>query len=305
MKKMFMAVIAMMMTISASAQFYIYYSDGTVAKVDSISMVAPGGTDTPDTPIEPEEPTTPSTGIGVFSVAEGKTVTFSKGNLQYHPANDEWRFALDQTDYIGDANNNISVDYNGWIDMFGWGTGDCPTKTSTSYDNYQTFVDWGTNKIGNDTPNTWRTLSEDEWKYIFYGRTNAQSLFALGCVHGINGVIILPDNWNTPEGIDFVASTAKGLYWDIWYYYNKSANNFQHNYYTFVEWLNMERAGAVFLPACGYRSGKVTYFSRVHGHYWNDGSSSNNGVYFDETSLYPFYGFNRIYARSVRLVRDL
>ena len=41
MKKLFMAVIALMMTISASAQFYIYFSDGTVAKVDSISMVAP------------------------------------------------------------------------------------------------------------------------------------------------------------------------------------------------------------------------------------------------------------------------
>lgn len=41
MKKMFMAVITLMMTISAYAQFYIYYSDGSVAKVDSISMVAP------------------------------------------------------------------------------------------------------------------------------------------------------------------------------------------------------------------------------------------------------------------------
>ena len=41
MKKLFMAVIALMMTISASAQFYVYFSDGTVAKVDSISMVAP------------------------------------------------------------------------------------------------------------------------------------------------------------------------------------------------------------------------------------------------------------------------
>ena len=47
MKKMFMAVIAMMMTISASAQFYIYCSDGNVIKVDSISMVAPA---------EPEDP---------------------------------------------------------------------------------------------------------------------------------------------------------------------------------------------------------------------------------------------------------
>ena len=41
MKKLFMAVIALMMTLSASAQFYIYCSDGNVIKVDSISMVAP------------------------------------------------------------------------------------------------------------------------------------------------------------------------------------------------------------------------------------------------------------------------
>ena len=41
MKKFFMAVIALMMTLSASAQFYIYCSDGNVIKVDSISMIAP------------------------------------------------------------------------------------------------------------------------------------------------------------------------------------------------------------------------------------------------------------------------
>ena len=35
-----MAVIALMMTISVSAQFYIYRSDGNVIKVDSISMVS-------------------------------------------------------------------------------------------------------------------------------------------------------------------------------------------------------------------------------------------------------------------------
>ncbi len=47
MKKMFMAVIALMMTISASAQFYIYCSDGNVIKVDSISMVAPAESEDP------------------------------------------------------------------------------------------------------------------------------------------------------------------------------------------------------------------------------------------------------------------
>ena len=90
MKKMFMAVIALMMTISASAQFYIYCSDGNVIKVDSISMIAP------------------SAGIGTFSVSSSKQVSFSKGNLLYHPANNEWRFAESQLDYIGADNSNIS-----------------------------------------------------------------------------------------------------------------------------------------------------------------------------------------------------
>ena len=41
MKKMIMALIALMMTISVSAQFYIYFSDDRIEKVDSISVVAP------------------------------------------------------------------------------------------------------------------------------------------------------------------------------------------------------------------------------------------------------------------------
>ena len=53
MKKMFMAVIALMMTLSASAQFYIYFSDGTAAKVDSISMIAPAEPENPNIPDEP------------------------------------------------------------------------------------------------------------------------------------------------------------------------------------------------------------------------------------------------------------
>jgi hypothetical protein len=39
MKKMLMAVIALMMTMSVSAQFFIYLSDGTIAQVDSISTI--------------------------------------------------------------------------------------------------------------------------------------------------------------------------------------------------------------------------------------------------------------------------
>ena len=173
--------------------------------------------------------------IGLFSVSADKQVVFSPGNLQYHPANDEWRFAENQTDYIGDANSNIAADYDGWIDLFGWSTSatNFGVSTSIDYNDYSgSFVDWGTNQIGADAPNTWRTLSKDEWMYIFYDRTNAQSLFALGSVNGVNGTIILPDNWTTPSGVSFVASTTQGLSWNGSYYSNSNGNNFSHNTYT-------------------------------------------------------------------------
>ena len=59
---------------------------------------------------------------GYFSVAPDRKIRFSQGNLQYQPSTATWRFALHQYDCIGDENSNISADYDGWIDLFGWGT---------------------------------------------------------------------------------------------------------------------------------------------------------------------------------------
>ena len=246
--------------------------------------------------------------ISSFSVSADKQVVFSPGNLQYHPAMNEWRFAENQTDYIGDANSNIAADYDGWIDLFGWGTGDAPTKSSTLHSDYSTFVDWGTNPIGADAPNTWRTLSKDEWMYIFYNRPNAQSLFALGSVNGVNGTIILPDNWTTPSGVSFVASTTQGLSWEWYgsYYHNSSSNNFSHNTYTAEQWQTMEQAGAVFLPASGLRWGADVSNVGSNGIYW---SSTELDVYrayrvcFDSYGLYPQDYNGRDYARAVRLAK--
>ena len=263
--------------------------------------------DTP--PSEPQDTTiySPTEGIGVFSVGEGKTATFSPGNLQYHPANDEWRFAENQADYVGSANSNISATYNGWIDLFGWGTGDAPTKSDTYPDEYKTFVDWGTNKIGDDASNTWRTLSSDEWMYILYNRPNAQSLFALGSVNGVNGIIVLPDNWITPAGVSFVASTANGLSWVGEYYYNYD-NNFSHNTYTSEQWVKMEQAGAVFLPASGYRWGEEMIDIGNTSKYWS--STEDDELYAYNVNFYTYYlepkrSDLRCYGHSVRLVKDL
>ena len=149
---------------------------------------------------EDDEPVVPETSGFVekpFSVSAIKTVTFSSGNLQYHAANNEWRFAPNQTDHIGEENSNISPTYNGWIDLFGWGTGNNPTNISSEGET--NFVDWGVNKIGNFAPNTWRTLTSDEWEYIIKGRPNAEQLIGIAQVNGVNGLILLPDNWTCPS----------------------------------------------------------------------------------------------------------
>lgn len=244
--------------------------------------------------------------IGLFSVSVEKQVVFSPGNLQYHPAMNEWRFAENQTDYIGDANSNIAADYDGWIDLFGWGTGANPTTTSENDMDYATFIDWGTNQIGSDAPNTWRTLTNDEWMYIFTERPNAQSFFAFGSVNGVNGIILLPDNWTTPLGVDFVASTSQGLYWDGVLYHNDNGNNFSHNTYTSEQWSEMEQSGAVFLPASGFRDGAMVLVGD-HGNYWSstgDNGTSAHNIYLSTSIFDPNSMDMRIRGHSVRLVKE-
>ena len=254
----------------------------------------------PDTPEQPEDPSTPgsgSYGSNSFSVSATKTVTFSPGNLQYHPANDEWRFAPNQTDYIGDANANISSTYNGWIDLFGWGTGNIPTYTSKDNGNYRTFVDWGVNKIGNDAPNTWRTLTYDEWYYLRYERPNYDKLIAVAQVNGVNGLILLPDNWTCPSGVIF----KFGFHYDYGTYYAA--------YQTFSasEWTKLEASGAVFLPAAGSRYGSDVYYVQNDGGYWSATkvySKGSCGLYFDSDEADVGDGRSPSLGKSVRLVQD-
>ncbi len=248
----------------------------------------------------PEKPSSPTTGSFVakpFSVSATKTVTFSPGNLQYHPANDEWRFAPNQTDYIGDANANISSTYNGWIDLFGWGTGNNPTNASTDYNDYQTFVDWGVNQIGSYAPNTWRTLTYEEWEYIINERSNASNLIGVAQVNGVNGLILLPDGWTCPSGVTFKYG-----------FHNNDGTEYYAEYQTFSssEWTKLEASGAVFLPAAGYRSGSNVGGVRFYGSYWSateDYSYIADGLYFGSGDAYMNYGY-RYYGHSVRLVQD-
>ena len=210
-----------------------------------------------------------------FSISYDKKIVFSPGNLQYHPKNNEWRFAPNQWDFMGENNNHISASYDGWIDLFGWGTGSNPATTSTNdiYD-YKYFTDWGKNEIGQDTANTWRTLTPSEYRYLMNNRNNASSLRGMAEVNGADGLIILPDNWDSL--IDFKS-------------------------FTIEEWRKLESLGAIFLPSAGWRTSSEWSGDRFY--YWLNESLGNSSAYYGNTSTTE--AMQRSAKLSVRLVKDI
>ncbi len=228
---------------------------------------------------EPEKETTnePTVKSGEFSISATQKVLFAPGNLQYQASTKTFRFAVNQYDAVGVANSNISDTNEGWIDLFGWGTGANPTLClgegdTTDYESlYANFVEWGSNKIGSYEANTWRTLTNDEWNYVIFSRTDAAKLHGGATVNGINGWVILPDSWTAPEGITFNPSLENGLEdpYNSGAYYNSKEDNYNHNVYTAAEWSKIEDAGAIFFPAAGTRFKRNSNGINESGAYWS------------------------------------
>ena len=189
MKKIQLAALALVASLSLSAENTTklrVWIGGTKAEypltlVDSLTFFSEAS----EEPLSDPTPT-PAEGIGVFTVAEGKTVTFSSGNLQYNAAQGShycadgsvqqgtWRFAEHQYDYIGKANSNISQSYDGWIDLFGWGTsGYNNTANDPSALRYQPW-DKATSRISTIPTDsvlnceTVEITGECEWEYTQY-----------------------------------------------------------------------------------------------------------------------------------------
>ena len=158
---------------------------------------------------------------GLFTINEnGDQVRFSQGNLQYQASTHTWRFAENQWDYVGEDNANISETYDGWIDLFGWGTSGynhgaeiyqpwdswCNIYAYSAYGEMQYNLydqtgqaDWGCNPIsngGNVENSGWRTLRQPEWEFVFNERNTTSGIrFAKVIMNGVKGVVLLPDNW--------------------------------------------------------------------------------------------------------------
>ena len=223
---------------------------------------------------------------GTFSVSATKQIYFSSGNLQYQASTSTWRFAENQWDYVGNATNGtvyengvkcsnakVSETYEGWIDLFSWGTsgynGQYPYMTPTYTNNNDisgTNYDWGVyNAISNggNQAGSWYTLTRTEWEYVLNTRTDAADKKGSAKVNNVFGVVLLPDNWTLPSGMTFTSG------------YSRAAQNI----YSAEEWAKMEANGAVFFPGGGERSGTtVSYAGAGYGYYWS-GTAYSNTVY--------------------------
>lgn len=257
---------------------------------------------------------------GLFTVAEGRQVWFSVGNLRYNAAIREWGFAEDQFLCEGDGNANIAEDYAGWIDLFGWGTSGfdhgavCyqPWSSDMDSDNYFAYgdeaynlndqsgqADWGYGVVmeeGDELTHPWRTLTEEEWYYLFHERNTSSGIrFVKATVEGMNGVVLLPDDWsNSIYALNNI---------------NQDGATFTSNiisYTTFVKYF--ESNGAVFLPAAGKRSGTETDVLGACGYYWSATAAGQRRcitVMFDIDLIDVGTTFTRCRGASVRLVRDV
>ena len=247
-----------------------------------------------------------------FQVGESSYAIFAPGNLQATTADLgnhwTWSFANSQYDFIGNAtannkvNGNKSVSANGTVDLFGWSTsktyfGIAYTDNNNDYSG--DFVDWGTNIIGTYEANDWRTPvggGGSEWTYLISTRANHDDKWGYATVAGYHGLIILPDNFTDPNKNGgsgaFVGNTT----------------SWTSNVYTSgANWNAMEDAGAIFLPAAGYRYTYLLGAVGELGSYLTSTYYNSQEIYrLDiEGTFYPNIAANRRDGQSVRLLRIL
>ena len=212
-----------------------------------------------------------------FSVSATEKVQFSAGNLQYHTGEDIWRFAPEQYDVIGQPNTNIgNPDFKDWIDMFGWSTDNLNNNYGVNPSNDQkdyngSFVDWGIL-----FSNEWYTLSKDEWYYLLHLRPNASSLQQLAKINEVVGVLLFPDEWVMPIGIETNPIEELGV---LLYPY------------TLDQWKKLEAAGVVFLPAAGRRTGG--WGNKIVSPHIED---KTNPDYFDSEGYYRWQDNTNYYG---------
>ena len=207
----------------------------------------------------------------VFSVGPNSIdkVYFTKGNLGAHYYNEgySWYFAENQYDFIGNNSGNASLINGGevgndeYVDLFCWSTDEniWGIESNATGD----FYDWGRNF----DPVVYRTLTADEWNYLFNTRVfindNVEHTgegysykILSNAVIGdetVSGIIIFPDGFSDQQD------------WQTEY----------------TSWSAIANAGIVFLPRTGFWYDEVngSEFNTEDLAYWAASSQNEQNAY--------------------------
>ena len=121
--------------------------------------------------------------------------------------------------------------------------------------------------------------------------------YGYATVNGVPGIIILPDAFVDPNKNN--GSNA----------FEGSTIDWNANLYAAENWALMEKNGAVFLPAAGYRDWEMVNDDGDDGYYWSSSANDNEDahyVYFAEKEDLPEVTYTSRYnGHSVRLVRPV
>ncbi len=229
---------------------------------------------------------------GTFTIADGKQVYFTRGNLKYQASTKTWAFHDDQWAAIGNAPGNSTHMNEGrstqsdWIDLFAFGTSgyhDTDDATNIHYEPWEIAhrntgysnnrsgfgpcsdllgdgenlgdkertknYDWGIYNFVS-TSGVYRVLSNTEWKYLL--ARSGGNLWGTGMLFGVNGLFLLPDDfdWNATD-----IKTAREAFDPDWVWTPRgrwSDNVIPESLQGEALWTAMENAGACFLPNVGY-----------------------------------------------------
>ena len=192
-----------------------------------------------------------------FSVRNGRIVHFTPGNLYYDGSN----FHFEENQWTARITNWADSDTIGHF-YYSKNISVATQKNKPTRINDRIFPNDGLY-----TPNMNFTIDGQANKYLALSMEDFQdlrdrkstigatgkSLYGMGTVNGVKGIIFLPDKWDATIPFNYGTSSCS------------------NNVYSGTDWEDMEYDGAVFLPIAGYSSsgdGKISNTNKSKGLYW-------------------------------------
>lgn len=260
---------------------------------------------------------------GLFPISMDELVYISRADLQYHPRVEIWRFAPHPYDRNPPGNDKDTwPEPEDYIDLFAWGTsgwsGGITAYQPTSFawqEKYEEYwiagdpkknmegayanADWGVyNKISNggNAAGQWRTPTYEEWQFICTRRPGWFQLQGAATVADVAGVVLLPNNWQMPDGLPKFKPIAAPF-----------GGEYDDNVYDKGQWEKMEAAGAVFFAR------REVSGNWPHAEYWSSTVSEDftfdkwhdaHTILFDKDGGSPGAQQPRNQRCNVRLIHD-